>query len=121
MTSATHTPGTMSARIVRWIMLGAFIGLLFVFTYWYVEQHPAAVLLAGLPLLLILPGCWLVLRTPLGLGGFLALAYFAHGLTELVANPSRQSMALMELLLAAVLLVSCSWLLRWKSINKSKN
>ncbi|HET9678974.1 MAG TPA: DUF2069 domain-containing protein [Gammaproteobacteria bacterium] len=109
---------THSTHLIRWLLLASYLGLLAVFVVWYAGDSLTGLLLAGLPLVILLPGCWFMQRTPLALGGFLALAYFAHGITELVANPARHHLALLELLLATVMLVCCSWLLRWRSVNR---
>lgn len=118
MSIKTNILRSPSVIVVRCLLLLSSLGLLALFSVWYAAQNWVALLLAGLPLVLLLPGDWLVQRTPLALSGFLALAYFAHGLTELVANPNRYTLALLELLLTTILLVCSSWLLRWKSINR---
>lgn len=99
-------------KSARLLLLVAAATLLTVFGFWYGASAPGALLAACLPAVLILPGAWTGQKLSLGLGGFLALFYLGHGITELTANPAAGRFALLELIAALLLLAACVQLLR---------
>jgi len=85
---------------------------------WYLAWHPTAPLAAvalALPALLCARPAWRGARLALGLCGFLAIGYLAHGLTELVANPPERIAAAIASGLALALLMTATHALRASS------
>ncbi len=69
-------------------------------------------LLYILPLLALAPGIILGNRNATGLIGFMAIAYLAHGVMEVIANPVIRLPAALEIFLAFMTLIGTSINLR---------
>ena len=67
-----------------------------------------------LPLLLLAPGLVMGNRIAPGLTGFLSIAFLAHGVTEIIANPVVRIPAALEIFLAFLILIGVATDLRMR-------
>jgi len=65
-----------------------------------------------LPLLLLIPGLVMGNRIAPGLTGFLSIAFLAHGVTEIIANPFVRVPAALEIFLSFLILLGVATDLR---------
>lgn len=122
MQSASSTP--LSVRTTRYLMLGrlGFFGLWLLQPLWILWLSPptlgsAYVLLAilWLPLWLPLYGILKGHAYTMAWANFIVMIYFLHSLTNLwVSGGMQQALALLELLLASLMFVGCTYYARYR-------
>ena len=122
MQSASSTP--LTERTARYLMLGrlGFFGLWLLQPLWILWLSPpelgsAYVLLAmlWLPLWLPLYGIIKGHAYTMAWANFIVMIYFLHSLTNLwVSSGMQQALALLELLLASLMFVGCTYYARYR-------
>lgn len=93
----------------RLLML-ALLGLALLFGVWYVRgpHAPAALVVLVLPPLLLAAAAWRGWARAGFVGGVFALFWFSHGVMVAWSEPSQRAFALVEVLLALVVVYASS-------------
>ena len=109
------------AHPLKLICIVALIGLLLCqlgLFYWQKNSYnPYWILMLSLPLLLPLKGVILSRRYTYKWIGFLTLAYFCVGISELVSNPHLQVYAVLTILFSIILFISSIYYSRYLSVT----
>lgn len=114
----------MKTRLARWLSLAAYLGLIAWLMLWIVllgdvaREHVSILLLVAVgPLLLPLRGVLAGRDKALIWGALVALLYTVHGGMEAWSDAGQRWLALVELGLSLIYLVSASLFIRWRAAD----